>query len=109
MKTINTNGEDVIVFDNEEDFIKYLRDCPQKPSEDYIKETVEHERAHLQMAISLGYDAKYSIRIVDEFEKYPTIYISDKEISKKDLVKIIMAPKIPSKNDVRNLEMLNKK
>ena len=94
--------EYLILFDSEAEFKMELRFYVI--DKDEIKVIAEHERAHVEAARSLGYGAKYGIK--HNMYWYQPITHIPTEVPKSDLIKIILAPKELSLEDIKQLKKL---
>lgn len=72
---------------------------------------LDHEKAHFQKAMELGYNPLYGIRmVVDSPPIILTGFVDFKERvpQGEDMVKILLAPENPSEDDLKLVERINR-
>ena len=76
------------------------------------KYTASHEKEHIDMATSLGYKAVYGVQYVGN--DFPHIFLGaftdfpDKEPTPDHLIKILLAPSEPGKQDLARAKKFRK-
>lgn len=99
---------DTKYFDKEKQFRKALVRC-RFPFLFSIDEIVEHEKAHVETARCLGYDAKFCLTRNEKGEYQPSSIVNNgniREIPIDDLIAIISAPRILGDDDCLKLRYL---
>jgi len=97
------------MFNDYEEYLGFLRNCTTCDDPDY---TANHERAHLQKAQVLGYEAIYGARIIGN--DFPHILLEafvdfpGQRPTSEHFIEILLAPDIPGEDDIELIANLNK-
>ncbi len=114
----------LLKFTSEERFVAWAREYAKVYARIYapddgiaeVEEIIVHERAHFEMARSLGYDPVYQVfGLIDSngdpnntiVDAYQVDYRGKRPIG-DDLIKILLAPKDPSREDIDNADKARK-
>jgi hypothetical protein len=86
-------------FESQEEFEQYVR---ERCGADKAEEIIEHERAHLDKARELGYQAKYGVEVsrLNPNKVYNFFVYGAFVYNKKHLKEVCLAPKKPSIGDL---------
>lgn len=96
-------------FETHEAYIAWLKKTSEARK---AKEIADHERAHVEMARSLGYDAVYATQVFSSDPLVPFAFYTDfrgTEPTDEHLITICLAPDKPSLGDQTLVERLRRK
>mgnify|MGYP001575198888 CR=1 FL=1 len=95
--------EDVHYFGDADSLVEFLE---SNGFGDVSRETIDHERSHLEKAVELGYNGLFGVRVLvtkDGKKGYaPFVYIEG-EIDRAHYVLIALAPESKSDSDYRKI------
>lgn len=93
-------GTPGVYFNNEGDLERFLREETDW-SEKEIIDILEHERAHFNRALELGYKPRYLVQVDSDLTKVLGLAVDVPDVTSMDLRQIALAPSVPSFCDRR--------
>lgn len=103
MRIIFEYQDEIRIFDSEEEFRRILAQR-FRLNRKMLDEYVEHEKAHLETARSLGHEAYYAIKFdLYNIPSVETYLPNGKNIPEEDFLKILRAPRRLNQGDMKEI------